>query len=170
MPNFEFKPSTNPAYSDDVRDRVENSFGIRFPKTYIDLMKRWNGGYLGDTFQIPVKEPPDSLHYHLGAGFFSISDIGGLTEDARSLGSILYTVTTARNWGVPKEVIPFSGDGHTWIAFDYRHLVNDEPTIIFIETDKLWFRVLANSFQELLDSLLPHDQVFDEDGEIIYTR
>lgn len=168
MTVIEFQPSENPEYSDEVRERVENSLGIRFPEAYLNLVKRWNGGYLGDTFQIPVKEPPDSPHYYLGEGFFSISDIAGLTEDARSLASILYTVNTARNWGVPNEVIPFSGDGHTWIAFDYRHLVNDEPTIIFIETDKLWFRVLANSFQEMLDSLLPHDQVFDEDGNIIY--
>lgn len=168
MIDFSSMDAENPPYSDAVRVHLEKALGIELPDSYVSLMKKWNGGSLGDSFQIPVLDAPETLGYYLGDGFWSVYEIPGISDDAGHVASLLYAATTAHEWGVPEKVIAFCGDGHTWIAFDYRDLASVEPTIIFIETDELQFHVLARSFQELMDRLIPHASVFDPDGNIIY--
>lgn len=160
--------SDNPSYSDEMRKNIENMFGIQLPSSYIDLMKKWNGGYLKEAIEIPVCNYPKSLDYYLREGFWGIEEIAGISDDAINSSGLVYMVTTAHNWDVPKDIISFCGDGHTWVAFDYRNYEGNDPKVIFIETDDFEYFELASNFQTLIDKSLPYNEVYDLDGEIIY--
>lgn len=150
---------------------VEEKLGVKLPFSYVELMKLWNGGYLCDEHQMPIEgEVPESLTYYLGEGFWTLSSIAGVSSDLSNSNGILYTSTTAHEWGIPHKVIAFDGDGHTWLALDYRDETLDEPRVIFIESDDLNSFVIADNFLDFLSKLIPSDQVYDHDGNLIYDK
>lgn len=158
--------SNNPLYSDEIRIKIENMFSIQLPTSYIDLMKQWNGGYLKEDLEIPVSNYPESLDYYLSEGLWSIYEIAGISDYATN--GLIDKTTTAHDWDIPKDIISFCGDGHTWVAFDYRNYKGNDPKIIFIESDDLEYCELASNFQMLIDKSLPRNEVYNSDGEIIY--
>lgn len=159
-----------PAKSDI--DEVEKILGIQLPYSYIDLMKKWNGGYFPDEYQIVLKDNmPKELDYYLGSGFWSLSMLSGISSDIKNNQGIVCTAKSAHEWGIPERVLAFDGDGHTWVAFDYRDVsVDDDPRIIFIESDDLNWVTLADNFTEFQNLLVPSDQVYDYDGNVIYKK
>ncbi|MDD9269595.1 SMI1/KNR4 family protein [Paenibacillus sp. GCM10023248] len=54
--------------------------------------------------------------------------------------------------GTTEELIIISGDGHLWIALDYRNC-NDEPPVKYIESDGGFTIELANNFNSFLTGL-----------------
>ncbi len=58
------------------------------------------------------------------------------------------------------------GDGHTWIALDYRK-PGREPPVIFIESDSKESTVLAPTFAAFFEALIPYEEVYDEDREVL---
>ncbi|MCY9846365.1 SMI1/KNR4 family protein [Vibrio caribbeanicus] len=163
--------SDNDSYNDVVLIAVEKKLGVKLPASYIDLMKVWNGCYFEDEYQVPIEnDVPQELSYYLGDGFWALSSIAGLSLDESNDSGILYTSSSASEWGVPNGVIAFCGDGHTWLALDYRNEKLDEPSVIFIESDDLNSFVISNNFIDFLKKLIPSDQVYDYDGNIIYQK
>jgi hypothetical protein len=150
---------------------VEKKLGVKLPSAYIALMKSWNGGYLPNEHQVLIGEKiPEKLNYYLGEGFWGLGTLSGISTDLNNSDGIIYTSNTAHEWGIPEKVIAFDGDGHTWLAFDYRDEALNEPKIIFIESDDLNYFTLANNFSDFLEKLIPSDQVYDYDGNVIYNR
>lgn len=162
-----WKSANQPVNEMSIKE-TEEILGVNLPESYIALMKNWNGGYLQDEHQILIKEKiPENLQYYLGEGFFSLSALAGISTDVNNSEGIVYTATTAHEWKIPKKIIAFDGDGHTWIAFDYRENA-DEPKIIFIESDNLASFEIASNFTSFIDLLIPSNEVYDYDGNIIY--
>ncbi|MCV2884702.1 SMI1/KNR4 family protein [Aestuariibacter sp. AA17] len=163
--------SRNSKLSQIEIEKVENSLGIKFPLSYLNLMKTWNGGDLEDGYVFKVNCPvPEKLHYYLGDGFWEVQSIAGVSTSLREDYSIMQSSTTAHDWGISKEIIAFDGDGHTWLAFDYRERNFIEPPIIFIESDNYKEVKLFDSFYEFLSGLIPYNEVLDLDGNIIYGK
>lgn len=160
--------SDNPKVSDFLVNEVEQMLGVKLPKSYVSLMKQWNGGYLEEEHQvILLNEVPENLNYYLGEGFWGLNLLAGISNDINNNEGIVYTAQTAHEWGVPEKVIAFDGDGHTWLALDYREDKNN-PKVIFIETDNLLSFNLAKNFNDFIESLIPSNQVYDADGNVIY--
>ncbi len=67
---------------------------------------------------------------------------------------------------LPTGLVLLDGDGHTWIAFDYRKAGGD-TAIVFVDSASGDTLLVASSFAELFASLIPHEELFDEDGEFI---
>ncbi|MFD2561485.1 SMI1/KNR4 family protein [Aquimarina rubra] len=156
--------------TDEKIKSVEEKLGYSLPESYKDFIKNYNKNYFEDYSVIPINETiPDNLKYYLGEGFWTINSIYRISLDENDTKSILYGKSLAVEWGLPNDIIPLEGDGHTWLAFDYRDCII-EPTIIFIESDALLSFKLAENFTELLNILLPYDSVYNENGDIIYNR
>jgi len=149
---------------------VEEKLGHALPKAYVNFLENYNENYFEDYSEIPIHEPiPDDLKYYLGDGFWKINSIYKISLDENDEGGILYGKSLALDSGLPDGIIPLEGDGHTWVAFDYRDNAI-EPKIIFIESGELLSFKLANNFSELISKLLPYDSVYNEDGDIIYKK
>lgn len=159
--------SDNPKLEVSEISNVESILNVRLPKSYIDLMSKWNGGYLNVEYvSVLPKIIPDSLECYLEDGFWTVSSISGVSGDVNNENGLVYTAKTAHEWGVHERIIAFSGDGHTWLAFDYRNEELPEPTIIFIESDDGCFLEIADNFDTYLKNLLPADHVYDDEGNI----
>jgi hypothetical protein len=76
--------------------------------------------------------------------------------------SLLDSPRLNAEWKQPSELLLFSGDGHWWLALDYRDCGPDgEPPIVFYENDSEGSPdelVLASSFREFICLLEPEPE------------
>jgi hypothetical protein len=160
--------SPNTPFAETDLIEVQRALGIKLPAAYVELMKIWNGGYLRPSYEVPLKgNVPAELDYYLRDGFWGINSIAGIVTDSKSAHSIFDAAKLAHEeWGIPKKVIPIDGDGHTWVALDYRN--KPEPEVVFFATDEKQSFVLAGNFDDFIMRLIPYDEVFDRDGNVIY--
>ncbi|WP_170164133.1 SMI1/KNR4 family protein [Gallaecimonas pentaromativorans] len=162
--------SENKKFDDAEVSKIEKELGVKFPQSYISLMKDWNGGYLHEEHQILIEnDVPEDLIYYLGERFWTVGSVAGISADLNNSEGIINKSKTAHEWGIPEKVIAFDGDGHTWVAFDYRDNP-DKPKIIFIESDELLSFFLASDFSDFISKLIPSSQVYDNDGNVIFEQ
>lgn len=120
---------------------AEKLFGVKLPEEYINILKQQNGGeIIYDAF--PTSFPT------------SWDDTSGYIDHILGIGEegILETPYYIKEWEMPNNIILFSGDGHAWLAFDYRN-TTENPAVIYIDNDSNQVLKVANSFKEFLDSL-----------------
>ncbi|GGA74786.1 SMI1/KNR4 family protein [Oceanobacillus caeni] len=134
---YSFKPITT-----EMVEKAEEELKVKLPESYISLLKEQNGGYISyDSF--PTNFPTSWADDHINIDY--IRGIGG--EE-----SILESEYLIEEWGLPKKVVLISGDGHTWIAFDYRN-TDENPPIILIDHDGEEITELAPDFESFLNEL-----------------
>lgn len=141
-------------------EKFEKEHGVRLPGEYLR--------YAGTNDSWVVKLPPcntDSTRYYFGEGFYEVGEFSGLDPD--KYRSIFDSPGLVEEWGLPKKLVLIDGDGHTWLALDYRDSDND-PKVIVIESDEGSSLVVANNFKEFVSSLLSYASVYDTNGNIIY--
>ncbi len=140
----------------------ERQHGVKLPAGFSD--------YAGRSGPWVVRLPPansETTKYYFGEGLYEIGRIAGFDPD--TFLSIFDSSSLTVEWGLPKELVLLEGDGHTWIALDYR-TANSAPTVIAIETDEYTCLPVASSFQEFVLALLPYESVYDADGYVIHPR
>lgn len=135
----EFEP-----LSDEMIEEAEEKIGVKLPSSYIGILKQQNGGYINfnaHPSNIPTSWADDHVNidhiYGIGTG----EEIG-----------ILDSAYLIQEWDLPENVVLISGDGHSWIALDYRE-GKTEPTVIFIDVDDEQTVELASSFEVFLNGL-----------------
>lgn len=134
---YSFKPITT-----EMVEKAEEELKVKLPESYTSLLKEQNGGYISyDSF--PTNFPTSWADDHINIDY--IRGIGG--EE-----SILESEYLIEEWGLPKKVVLISGDGHTWIAFDYRN-TDENPPIILIDHDGEEITELAPDFESFLNEL-----------------
>jgi len=140
----------------------KEKYGFTLPKEYVKLSE------LEETtvVKLPVCEN-ESLKYYFGEGFYEIDTFASVDPNAEH--SIYCTISSGREWGLPKAYVPLEGDGHTWLALDYGDSLT-EPKVIVTETDDGNSLVVANNFNEFLSNLLQYEEVYDLDGNVIYSE
>ncbi|KMY54129.1 cell wall assembly protein [Bacillus sp. FJAT-27231] len=122
--------------------QTEKLFSVTFPKEYIELLQVQNGGLImynafPTTFRTDWNDDSIYLDHIMGIG----KEHGILEND--------YYI---KEWGLPEGLLLISGDGHSWIAFDYRK-TPENPPIVYIDNENEQIITLASSFQEFLDKL-----------------
>lgn len=121
---------------------AERKLNSKLPQTYINLLKEQNGGYINfDSYptEVPTSWADDHIHIdHI----FGIGEGKGILESA-------YLI---KEWGLPNNVVFISGDGHSWVALDYRN-TKEEPPVIFIDVDDEQIIELASNFDSFLNGL-----------------
>jgi len=95
--------------TENVLKNVEEMFGVKLPKTYIELMKVKNGGLLSydyNTYYIEFTDPDDGEIYQEAS---NVPYLKGITLDDVGIGS---TFETINEWEYPKDIIILLDEGH----------------------------------------------------------
>jgi hypothetical protein len=165
MFSMDFTPP-NPPVSDQIVREVEALLGVTLPPSYIALMREHNGGYIEERL-VPVEaDPPKGLRGHMADGYVIVGSIAGLNSDPDAYGGISFTTKyQARIWNLPEGLVPLGGDGHTFVALDYRQRPQNPP-VIFITSDTGSYVTIARDFAEFLHKMIPSEQVYDEQGNL----
>jgi hypothetical protein len=70
--------------------------------------------------------------------------------------SLLDTPYLVEEWGLPAPVVLLSGDGHSWIALDYRASgPQGEPSVTWLDADRGTELALAPDFRSFIEALTP---------------
>ncbi|MCA9173450.1 MAG: SMI1/KNR4 family protein [Planctomycetales bacterium] len=143
---------------------AEKELGIRFPASYVEALRLKNGGaILGNLVRLPKQDIPQHLRPYVDHGHISVRGINGI---GASHTSVLTTPYLIEEWGLPKNLVLLDGDGHWWIAFDYREPTSNPP-IVFVESDSGDTLRIADDFATFFDSLVDEEELFDEEGNYV---
>ncbi|WP_404469682.1 SMI1/KNR4 family protein [Sutcliffiella horikoshii] len=145
---YKLKPLT----VSDIKE-VEDRLKVRLPKAYLELLMEQNGG------QIVFNAHPSPVPTDWGDSYVQVEYIMGIGKE----NGILRNSYFLKEWGLPEGLILFNGDGHSWLAFDYRK-VQSNPEIVYVESDSGKLVILASSFEEFLANLyIEEAEEFDFD-------
>lgn len=152
-----------PPLTDEMVAAAELALGVKLPEAYIDLMRRCNGGYTHDAAFPTTRATgwaPDHVPVDVIFGIPGLGDPGRFDTGA----GILVTEYMIEEWGLPSGLVLLNGDGHWWIALDYRHSgVVGPPTVVWIDVDRGEDLQLAPSFEDFVNGLVPADQFLGDD-------
>ncbi len=134
----------------------KENFGLELPVNY---------GEWANAEQSWVVKLPVSDNYYFSDEFYTLGEQMVLDpHDSRSIHRHRFA---AKEWGVAETYVPIEGDGHVWLLLDYTDGSSD-PKVVVMETDEFTCLTVAKSFNEFRNSLLLYDQVYNEEGEIIF--
>lgn len=127
-------------------ESAQSELKVILPDSYLKLLEEQNGGSLYlNAFPISFEDEDHlAVDYLLGIG-----------ENKRE--GIQQSGYFIKEWGLPKRIVLLSGDGHTWIALDYRE-INENPPIIYIDVEQEIEKQLSSSFDEFVSKLYHIDQ------------
>lgn len=134
---FKLQPLTK-----DIVVRAEKELKIKLPESFIALLEKQNGGYIN------FDAHPTSLPTEWADDHIKVDHIYGIALNE----GILQSSYLIREWGLPRNLVLISGDGHWWIALDYRKR-KEEPPVIYIESDGGATIELAENFDSFLTGL-----------------
>ena len=150
-----------PPVTDEMITYAEQYFQVKLPKSYIELLRISNGGILKRQYldireiEGPIKEE-EFIYFDRLLGI-----VPPELKQTLSGTSIVDTQYLKEEWGIQQEnIILIGGDGHYWIALDYR--LSEEPRITYIDTENASECLLFNHFDEMIEHL--YDTV---DGNLI---
>jgi hypothetical protein len=118
--------------------------------SFIALLEEQNGGYLARPHF------PTSITNYSATGYVPVDVIFGISPDESDVNSILCTGYMTREWDLPDGLVLISGDGHTWIALDYRY-AGVEPSVTYIDIEMHQEIRLAESFAKFVANLVPEE-------------
>ncbi|AQQ65627.1 MULTISPECIES: SMI1/KNR4 family protein [Bacillus] len=139
--------------NDELIKKAEEVLNVKLPESYINLLKEQNGGTLRLDVH-PTSKPNSWADDHVNvSGLYGIS----FNENESSILESRYLI---REWEMPENIVLLSGDGHTWIALDYRN-VAENPPVIFIDNEFEEIIELAPNFERFLQNLTTYE--YDEE-------
>ena len=149
---FKLQPLT-----DSMVTKAEEMFGVKFPDAYLAILEEQNGGH------ILYNAFPRSTSFASDDAFIPVDHIKGIGTK----NGILTNSYFLKEWDMPEGLILFSGDGHIWLAMDYRN-TDADPPIIYIDNEEEQLARIAGSFDEFLSKLyIEETDAFEEDGDAV---
>ncbi|MCY8012593.1 SMI1/KNR4 family protein [Bacillus haynesii] len=148
-------PYTLKSISERDIQNAEKKLGVKLPEEYKALILEQNGGYINFN-AFPSERPTFWAKDHVQVDYLL-----GLGKKE----GILESKAFIKEWGLPDNLILIHGDGHTWIALDYREMKENPPVHYFDSEFEENFR-LADSFGEFLSKLYT-DSMDDDDCQLI---
>ena len=109
----------SPALTDEMISIAETTLSVRLPQEYLELLRYQNGGltrgfYLGSRDHVELESLNGIIPDVKLANAFNLMDSQYLIDE----------------WGLPKNQVIISGDGHWWISLDYRQ--KTEPDVVYL--------------------------------------
>lgn len=138
--------------TDEVIAIAEKQLKVKLPDSYINILQEQNGGYINFNAYpttVPTSWAEDYIHVEL---IFGIGKEKGILESE-------YLI---QEWGLPRNVVLIAGDGHSWIAFDYRKQ-KTEPPVILLDVDEEKIIELAPNFETFLNGLYIQSEELNQD-------
>ena len=138
-----YLPYVHEPASEEIVKNAETKLGVSLPRSYVTLISEQNGGYVRRVL-------PDSTHsmiWGIGPRFPSITEThrAELRRWARR---------SRRFWEKTLPLVPFDGDGHWYLCFDYR-TGTVEPRVTFIDLEMEEEHAVADTFEDFLSLLQP---------------
>ncbi|MGP4075005.1 SMI1/KNR4 family protein [Halobacillus sp. K22] len=133
----------------------EKSLKRRLPEEYKDLIRKQNGGRI--------------THNSVNVGEFSDEDDLEI-DHIYGLGSpgLLDSSYIIKEWGLPKNILIFNGEGNDWFALDYS---TEIPAVIYIEWDSEEIIKAASSFGDFIKNLTNKELISaNEEDEWTWTK
>ncbi|MFD9635196.1 SMI1/KNR4 family protein [Streptomyces violascens] len=129
-----------------VRD-AELRLGVLLPASLLSVLRVQNGGGVAAAWNaFPTRMPTSWSKNHV-----PFDELMGIGERKRTT-LVLDTPYLVEEWGLPSPIVLLSGDGHCWIALDYRACGrHGEPTVTWFDTDTDTELALATDFQSFLE-------------------
>ena len=155
----------NPPFSEALVEQVERILGVRLPLSYVNLMRERNGGYLEPRLLRVGVTLPEKFKGYISHGHLGVASIAGLNTAPDTSGSLTQSSYMIDEWDLPCGLVLLDGDGHTWIALDYRE-TNEAPAVVFVLAGQSECLKLADNFGEFLQKLVPYEDVYDLDGNL----
>ena len=141
-------PAYLPYVQQDLTDaavaEAEEIIGHALPRAYLDLLRVQNGGYI----RYGLEGEVHSVIAGIGSEFPNIMDV--YWEEAQEYVDFPL-----------KGLVPFDGDGHWHLCFDYREK-ESEPPISLVDVEVNSQRRIADSFEDYLGQLR-----LDVGGELV---
>ncbi|HEX5782485.1 MAG TPA: SMI1/KNR4 family protein [Solirubrobacteraceae bacterium] len=145
-PRF-WKPDSDYLVQEPLTDEAlrakEEEFGVRLPEEYVALLRIQNGGVVSkECNACPTADDYVQFGDMMGIGpeFMTIRDSSYLEEEE----------------GITGQVVLLTGDGHWWIALDYRE--SEDPSVAWLDTELGKEFQLAPSFRAFVEGLVPEEQ------------
>ncbi|MGN7043214.1 SMI1/KNR4 family protein [Bacillus safensis] len=133
---------------------AEKKLGVTLPDTYKKLLLEQNGGYIVHN-AFPTNHSNSWAEDHI-----QFTHLRGIAED----DGIMESEYLIEEWDLPKGLILINGDGHTWVAMDYRK-TKENPPIHYFDLEMEEDFKLADSFDELIKGLYTVEYIVDEETE-----
>ncbi|MGG7220385.1 SMI1/KNR4 family protein [Bacillus sp. ATD] len=144
--NSEYDPFRLKDISEDEIKNVEQELNFTLPEQYKKMIIRQNGGLINFN-AFPTDQETSWADDHI-----EVDHIRGIGKD---LG-ILESEDLIKEWGLPQRLLLIQGDGHNWVALDYR-LTNENPPVHYFELELNNDFKIADSFDEFLSKLYTHE-------------
>ncbi|WP_342474059.1 SMI1/KNR4 family protein [Bacillus sp. FSL W8-1141] len=133
--------------------KAEKKLGITLPDTYKKLILEQNGGYtIHNAF--PTTHSNSWAEDHI-----QFNHLLGIAEDE----GIMESAYLIKEWELPEGLVLINGDGHTWVAMDYRK-TKENPTIHYFDVEMEEDFKLADSFDEFIEGLYTAEYSVDEEA------
>jgi SMI1-KNR4 cell-wall len=147
------------ALTDEAIGEAESILGVTLPSSLLELLRVQNGGVVADQWSaFPTSQSTSWAKDHIG--FRDLMGISGTNQVDFSLPdqplSLLWTPYLVEEWGLPSPVVLLSGDGHMWVALDYRVCGRaGEPAVAWFEPEEQAELPLAPDFRSFVEGLMP---------------
>lgn len=133
--------------------KAEKKLGVTLPDTYKKLILEQNGGYtIHNAF--PTTHSNSWAEDHI-----QFNHLLGIAEDE----GIMDSAYLIKEWELPEGLVLINGDGHTWVAMDYRK-TKENPTIHYFDVEMEEDFKLADSFDEFIEGLYTVEYSVDEEA------
>jgi hypothetical protein len=137
--------------TDEAVGVAESELGVTLPSSLLELLRVQNGGVVADRWKaFPTREPTSWAKDHVP--FKELMGIGR----AENVLSLLQTPYFVEEWGLPTPIVLLAGDGHCWVALDYRVCGRaGEPSVTWFDTELAAESALATDFRSFVEGLVP---------------
>ncbi|CAF1810936.1 SMI1/KNR4 family protein [Bacillus subtilis] len=152
--NSEYDPFRLKDISEDEIKNVEQELNLTLPEQYKKLIIQQNGGLINFN-AFPTDQETSWADDHI-----EVDHIRGIGKE---LG-ILESEYLIKEWGLPQRLLLIQGDGHNWVALDYR-LTNENPSVHYFDLELNNDFKIADSFDEFLSKLYTHEYEEDQEDE-----
>lgn len=133
--------------------KAEKKLGVTLPDTYKKLILEQNGGYTVHN-AFPTTHSNSWAEDHI-----QFNHLLGIAEDE----GIMDSVYLIKEWELPEGLVLINGDGHTWVAMDYRK-TKENPAIHYFDVEMEEDFKLADSFDEFIEGLYTVEYAVDEEA------
>ncbi|MFF6772269.1 SMI1/KNR4 family protein [Streptomyces sp. NPDC012637] len=150
-----------PPLTDAVVEEAERQLGVRLPASLLQILRIQNGGVVADAWNaFPTDVPTSWSESHVP--FDEMMGIGRHDDQL----SLLDTAYLVEEWGLPSSVVLLSGDGHCWIALDYRACgKRGEPSVTWFDVETGTELPLATDFTEFVERLTAAASLDDDEAD-----
>ncbi|MGD7062916.1 SMI1/KNR4 family protein [Bacillus altitudinis] len=133
--------------------KAEKKLGVTLPDTYKKLILEQNGGYTVHN-AFPTTHSNSWAEDHI-----QFNHLLGIAEDE----GIMDSAYLIKEWELPEGLVLINGDGHNWVAMDYRK-TKENPAIHYFDVEMEEDFKLADSFDEFIEGLYTVEYTIDEEA------